>query len=296
MANNKEWEKILEGLNKRKPKENRVIEPLTIEDIDTALLEYVDRKLNIHATTNKGWEKVPVIWSSAERWYQVKHKKELRDEKNVFILPAISIDRTSVTKDITRKGGVFGNVIPFFRDEQNPLGTIAVSRRIVQDKTRDHAVARSSYATNNKQKYQKFKNKKVVYETAYIPMPQYIELQYAISLRCEYQQQMNEMMTPFINAGLGINYWILHRNGHTYEAFLQSDFSPETNMQDFGEEERRYETKLNIKVLGYLIGDGKNDEKPKVQYKQNFVDVKVGRERVITGETSEFDVDIDYRD
>ena len=295
MANN-DWQKILDSLYKKKNGENKVIEPSTLEDIDISLYEYVEKILNVHATTNQGWEKVPVIWSSAERWFQIKHKKDLRDEKNVFILPAISIERNSVTKDIARKGGVFGNVIPFFRDQNNPLGTIAVSRRIVQDKTRDHASARSSYITNNTQKYSKVKNRKVVYETAFIPMPQYVELQYTISIRSEYQQQMNEMMTPFLNAGLGINYWTLHRNGHTYEAFLQSDFSPENNVLDYGEEERRYETKLNIKVLGYLIGNGPNDEKPKIQWRQNFVDVKVGRERVITGETNEFDIDLDYRD
>ena len=295
MANNN-WDVILDKLYKKESSEVVVIEPSTLEDIDISLYEYVDRQLAIHATTNQGWEKVPVIWSSAERWFQIKHKKELRDEKNVFILPAISIERNSVTKDITRKGGVFGNIIPFFRDSNNPLGTIAVSRRVVQDKTRDHAVARTNYLTNGKQKYSKVENNKVVYETAFIPMPQYVELQYTISIRAEYQQQMNEMMTPFLNAGLGINYWTLRRNGHTYEAFLQSDFSPENNVLDYGEEERRYETKLNIKVLGYLIGDGKNDEKPKIQWRQNFVDVKVGREKVITAETSEFEVDLDFRD
>ena len=295
MANNN-WDMILDKLYKKKSSEVVVIEPSTLEDIDISLYEYVDRQLAIHTTTNQGWEKVPVIWSSAERWFQIKHKKELRDEKNVFILPAISIERNSVTKDITRKGGVFGNIIPFFRDASNPLGTIAVSRRVVQDKTRDHAAARTNYLTNGKQKYSKVENNKVVYETAFIPMPQYVELQYTISIRAEYQQQMNEMMTPFLNAGLGINYWTLRRNGHTYEAFLQSDFSPENNVLDYGEEERRYETKLNIKVLGYLIGDGKNDEKPKIQWRQNFVDVKVGREKVITAETSEFEVDLDFRD
>ena len=40
-------------------------------------------------------------------------------------------------------------------------------------------------------------------------------------------------------------------------------------------------TKIDIKVLGYLIGEGKNQETPKLVYRENAVDVKIGRERVV---------------
>ena len=82
MANN-DWQKILDSLYKKESKEDQVIEPSTLEDIDISLYEYVEKHLNIHATTNSGWEKVPVIWSSAERWFQIKHKKLLRQMLNM---------------------------------------------------------------------------------------------------------------------------------------------------------------------------------------------------------------------
>ena len=50
------------------------------------------------------------------------------------------------------------------------------------------------------------------------------------------------------------------------------------------QEERKYETKLNFRVLGYILGNGPNNEKPKVETRQNFVSVKIGRERVILGD------------
>ena len=78
--------------------------PSTIETIDFALYDWLNEELNVHCTTNEGWKKVPLIWSMAERAFQIKDNKDLRD-KNVFILPAISIERVSLIKDPSFKGG-----------------------------------------------------------------------------------------------------------------------------------------------------------------------------------------------
>ena len=58
-----------------------------------------------------------------------------------------------------------------------------------------------------------------------------------------------------------------------------------------------FETKINIKVLGYLIGDGINREKPQITIQENIVEVKISRERVITGDKAPWKKkDKDYRD
>ena len=44
--------------------------PSTLEDIDYALYNYVNDQLNIYTDTNKGFEKVPVIYSIPERAYK----------------------------------------------------------------------------------------------------------------------------------------------------------------------------------------------------------------------------------
>ena len=51
------------------------------EDIDTALYNFVDRKLDIRTTTNKGFIKVPVIWAGAESSQNTKREDILRDKK-----------------------------------------------------------------------------------------------------------------------------------------------------------------------------------------------------------------------
>ena len=125
-----------------------------------------------------------------------------------------------------------------------------------------------------------------------MPAPVYIEMSYSILLRAEYQQQINEMVSPFINIGKHINYFPLTRNGHTYEGFMQEEFSSENNINNMDEEERKYETKIDVKVLGYIIGKDKNQENPKIVVKENFVDVKFGREQVIAGNIPEWSHDL----
>jgi hypothetical protein len=255
------------------------IVPSTLESIDEALFGYID-DLDLKATTNKGWKKTPIIWTSAERSYQIKNDKDIRDGVGSLILPLITVERTSVVKDMSKKGVFWGNI-----DRNKEGGSISFSRRINQDKTSNFANA-DSYRLNKQLNFPR-ENKKVVYETISMPMPTYIEISYMISLRTEYQQQMNELMTPFVTKTGAINYFVMRPNGHFYEGFIQGNFMAGNNLSALGEEERKYETKIDIKVLGYLLGEGKNQETPKMVITENAVEVKMPREKVILGDIDE---------
>jgi hypothetical protein len=255
------------------------IVPSTLESIDEALFGYID-DLDLKATTNKGWKKTPIIWTSAERSYQIKNDKDIRDGVGSLILPLITVERTSIVKDMNKKGVFWGNI-----DRNKEGGSISFSRRINQDKTSNFANA-DSYRLNKQLNFPR-ENKKVVYETISMPMPTYIEISYMISLRTEYQQQMNELMTPFVTKTGAINYFVMRQNGHFYEGFIQGNFMVGNNLSALGEEERKYETRIDIKVLGYLLGEGKNQETPKMVITENAVEVKIPRERVILGDIDE---------
>ena len=51
-------------------------EPSTLETIDYSIYDFVDKELNIFCTTNKGFNKVPVIWQASERAFQIKDDKD----------------------------------------------------------------------------------------------------------------------------------------------------------------------------------------------------------------------------
>jgi hypothetical protein len=256
--------------------------PSTLETVDYAIYDFINGELDLKTTTNKGLEKVPVVWASAERSFQIKHNKEYRDNEGMIILPAITIERASVVKDLTTRGAYYGDMFPF-QSQPEKGGSLVIARRIKQDKTSNFANADASRRYNNNvaPKFVRKANNKVVYETVSIPPIVYADITYRILLRTEYQQQMNDLLQPFITRPGTINSFLINRDGHRYEAFVQSDFGLNNNISSMENEERRFETSIDIKVLGYLVGEGVNQETPKFSIRENAVQVRIPRERVV---------------
>jgi len=280
--------------------------PSTIETVDRAFFNFIDNKLNIFADTNKGWEKVPVLWVSAERAYQIKREKGLRDTKGILKLPLITVERKGMKKDPEMKGVAWAHM-PEVDDAKG--GAITIARRVKQDKTanfinadsyRKHGSMSAANVGNGQLNFP-FKNPgKVVYETITIPIPTYIVVDYDVVVKTEYQQQINNIITPFITKTGQINNFVMRHEGHMFEGFIQGDFSQDSNVAQLNEEERMYETSIKIKVLGYLIGEGPNREKPKLTIRENAVEVKIPREQVIVGDIPDFDstrsIDLFYKE
>ena len=90
---------------------------------------------------------------------------------------------------------------------------------------------------------------------------------------------------------------MIDKDKHRYEAFIQQDFAQGNNATNLGEEERTFQTKIDIKVLGYLLGDGENEEVPKIVKKESIVELKLIRERSIVGDEKPWESDNKkYRD
>ena len=251
-----------------------------LEDIDFALYKFVDDSLDVRTKTNKGFKKVPVIWSGAERVHNIKNDDIKRDNTGMIILPVISIERTSVKKtDASR-------VIPYAMvDPVGDLkgGYLTINKVIKQDKTSNFANADAQRRRGqinfplNKFK----KNNKIVYETITIPIPIYIEVGYNIALRTEYQEQMNDILAPFLRRSNAHKRILIEHNNNRYEAFIQEEYKIANNISNYEKDERKYETNININVFGYLIGDGKNQAQPRVVRRENPIQIRFARERIL---------------
>lgn len=273
--------------------------PSTIETIDTAMFRYLDETLNLHANTNKGFAKVPVIWVAGERAFQIKNNRNLRDGNDVLIFPMMTLERSSLRKDASFKGVAWahlGNV----NDAKG--GAIEVARRINQDKTGNfvNADKRRTQATLTSgigpgQDNYPGVGKKVVYETLSMPIPTYVEAMYKITIRTEYQQQINELVTPFFVRTGQINSFFMKHEGHKFEGFIQGDFSQDFNVASFQDEERIYKTSIDIKVLGYLLGESSNAERPKIAVRENAVQFKFGKEQIVLDEKPNYTKSSFYR-
>ena len=263
--------------------------PSTLETIDRAFTKWLDESLNIYATTIDGFEKVPVIWSGTERSWQIKNNKDLRDDRGQLKLPLITIERTSITKDPSKPGTVPAHIYP---KSGAKGGTLTTARRIQQKKTRNFAAADASRVrgnidsrnVGNVQINYPRKNKKIVYETITTPLPTYINVTYNVLIRAEYRQQLNEILTPFLVETGQINHFKVDFDGHEFEGFLPNDFGLNTNFTEMGEEERLIQNKIEIRILGYLVGAGKNEERPRVVIRENAVQIRLPRERTMMGD------------
>jgi len=268
--------------------------PSSLESIDYALYDFVDKELNIFCDSNQGFEKVPVIFSTPERAFQIKNNPDLRTEGGrTLVYPLISVKRTSMTRNPTNKGR-FGVYVPPYFDFYKKGGSIEIARMVQQEKTQkfanSNAIRRSPGGTDiNYQTFPK-QNKNIVYETVTIPMPTFVEVSFEINLFSEYQQQMNQMVEVFTTYGSVPSSFDIKHDGNSYKAKVNPDFSV-NNTTELGTSERRFQTTVSTMVLGYLVGAGKNQKTPNVVIRESAAKIRLNRARSIVGDIPEFHVD-----
>ena len=108
-----------------------------------------------------------------------------------------------------------------------------------------------------------------------------VNIEYKIQIKSEYQQQMNELLAPFMTRTGQVNAFVLRRNGHMYEAFIDQGFTHTNNVANLGEDMRMFGSEISIRVLGYLIGEGENDDRPIVRVDENIVEVTYPQEGIV---------------
>ena len=270
-------------------------EASTLETIDTGLYEWVNEFLDIHTQTNKGMFKVPVLWLGSERVWQIKNDLRIRDKVGKLILPLMTINRDSVDKDPSFRGAFQANIreVNDYRGGATPR-----SKKINQDKTRNFQNTRANKETNYTQTTGKIEdNNQIVNDNYTAPIPVYVSIMYTVTLRTEYQQQMNDLMQPFVTTTGQVNSFVFEKDGHRYEAFIQSGFGMNNNTTNIGEDERMFETKVQIKVLGYLMGEGYTRSKPVNARRENRAKIVITGERTMVGDKIPWKTkDNDYKD
>lgn len=263
----------------------------TLETIDGAMMDFIEG-LNLHTKTNKGLSKVKAMWLGTERVYQIKSDNRLRDKNGGLILPLTTVNRTSMNKDPAFKGAFQAHY------PRGTEGRTTTTKQVPnQEKTSNFQTSEFLKASKNTGYGKPEDNNAVVYDFYNSPVPVYLTIMYDVTLRSEYQQQMNDLLQPFITTTGGINSFIFGKDGHRFEAFIQPDFAQNNTVTNLGEQERIFETKVTIKVLGYLVGEGLNMKRPSLSRKENRAKIRFSRERTIVGDKVPWkDKDNDYRD
>jgi len=267
-----------------KSTKQKTLSPSTLETVDFALYNWLNEKLDIYTDSNEGRRKVPIIWITAERAFQVKDNKELREiDSQAIIYPAMVVERNSVSKTNANERVIPGNIFP---QMDRKRGAFPLYRRVVKDKTQNFQNAAAKRYTEQTQETFKlpFESSEVVYETLYTGYPVFLNMNYTIKIRTIYIQQLNEILLPFQRFTGGINQFLVEHENHKYEAFIEDDYSITSNASNLGGEEKKFDAEIKIKVLGYVTSDGINQNTPYVVSRESPAKIRFTRERSMLGE------------
>ena len=257
----------------------------TIEDIDRAVFDLFDRDLPIHYTYKKKTKRVPVVFAAGERFALIARKKPLRDKNNALILPVVSMMRQGVVsqnemglasnqsvphvikKQLSKKDARYQRII-------NKLGLVSSDDL----PTKDAFITTGSKAYQNAQPGRiasrragslvplgvrrgnllDLDNKNNIFEVIEMPPVQFISATYEVTIWAQYIQQMNDIemaiMSNMQSYG-GRTFRLETKKGYTFVAYLESNFDPGNNFDDFTDDERIIRTSFSLKVPGYLLGE-----------------------------------------
>jgi hypothetical protein len=270
---------------------------LEIEDIDRAIFDLFDKEISFETEANGKTRKVPVVFSSGERFALTRRKNPIRDKNNALILPLISITRGTI--DISSSQHGKGTAISF-RDQP---GYYVKKRLSPKDrnfqnllnkqkiKNQDNVASKKNYAgnepypgmeanqgtiaTRRNQGNLSFKANDVslkedlnknIFEIIEVPYPQFASIKYTVTFWTQYLTESNEMLQTIFQSFSGQGYEIQTKtkDGFDLVVFFSDNFLLDTNFNSYSDDERVIKVSSECTIPGYLI----NTKSAKGAFKQ----------------------------
>jgi len=149
----------------------------SLYDIDYAMKWYIENEIQPQVTANKNLIPVPVIYSSGEKWDNVRRLGYIRDEKGMLQSPLIMLKRNSATE----------------RDNHLDVNRPHVDNRLIY---------RSKYNERNRYEDELFPipiNKKANSKKIYVvDIPKYVDIEYDMMLWCDFTTQLNDLVDQIL--------------------------------------------------------------------------------------------------
>lgn len=258
------------------------IQACGIEDIDRAVLRMFDEEIPFVITKkNHGTPTdVKVVFSTSERWKLSKRSQALRDANGVLVLPLISIVRTSFvqdpTKDVAGRGmnQHTGKLVIKRRlsaedraDEQlkNRLGisnqdnlavdlTSAVAGQLATSRVTGELLLDPDVADGA---LLKPSLQRSGFEFISVPTPQFITLNYEITIWAQYVTEVNQLYEILFSSFLPTGHQCLKLvtpQGYWFVGKMSSgDLTSESNFDELSDAERLIKYKFVFEVPAYIF-------------------------------------------
>lgn len=212
---------------------------ISIMDIDTAIIKYIEEKIKPAAIQDGNRIQVPVMYGYPERWATIQEKGYLREYSGRMMAPVIVLKRDNL-------------------EANRSLGT-----KIDANNPQNLHVFETGYTKKNQ--YDNFtvlSNRNPVKEYRLVVMPEYITLTYSAVIFTNHLEQNNKIIEAFKYAEN--TYW--GESGRFQFRARIDSFSTSTEYS--AGDDRTTRTNFTITLNGYIIPDTVNRD---ISYPKKFL-------------------------
>mgnify|MGYP003633266143 CR=1 FL=1 len=203
---------------------------ISLMDLDSAIMYYFTEVIKPTVVDNGETVKVPIMYSSPERWSAIQKTGFMRDKKRQVILPVIAFRRTGMTKDTT---------IPL--DTMDP------------EEPKLHWQFEKKYTDANRYDACSVQQGLIPQREFYnVAVPDFMVLNYDFIVWASYIEQMNKLVER-INWSEGA-YW-----GEPGKMKFRTSIDSYTDSTDVSGKERIVKTEFSVTLKGYLIPEAFNE-------------------------------------
>ena len=224
---------------------------LGIQDIDEAVMYYLENVIKPTVIQNGVAQKVPVIYGASERWKQIQKDGYYRDLSGAIMMPIITFKRNNITKD---------------RSVGNKLDANFPNNIEVFEKAYSKRDEYNNFAVLNNRKPQK--------EYYAVVMPDYVTVTYDFIISTYYVEQMNKIVEAMNYAS--DSYW---GNPERFKFRARID-SFQTNTELPVGAERIVKTNFTLTLRGYIVPDNIQKQLASIKKFSNAVQVVFSTEIV----------------
>jgi hypothetical protein len=217
---------------------------LGIQDIDEAVMYYLENVIKPTIIQNGVVQKVPVIYGASERWKQIQKDGYYRDLSGAIMMPIITFKRNTITKD---------------RSVGNKLDANFPNNIEVFEKAYSKRDEYNNFNVLNNRKPQK--------EYYAVVMPDYVTVTYDFIISTYYVEQMNKIVEAMNYAS--DSYW---GNPERFKFRARID-SFQTNTELPVGAERIVKTNFSLSLRGYIVPDNIQKQLASIKKFSNAVQV-----------------------
>ena len=209
---------------------------VTLMDIDSAILFYFEKIIKPSVEDNGENIKVPIMYSSPERWKAIQRDGFMRDKKRQVITPVITYRRTSIERDET---------VP-----QDKL-----------DANDPHLFYTFEKKFSNLNRYDNFSTQiGLLPQREYynVTFPDYVTLSYDFIIWTTYIEQMNKIVEKIVYSDGA--YW-----GDPDKLRFRTRIDSFTDATEISDVERLVRTNFTVTLRGYLLPEGNFEHRATTQ-------------------------------